>query len=316
MKDYKEMADSVFKKIEIREREEREKSRKKTRFLSLAASFAVILVVGVGAKMSLEGSHERMAFHEESSEDVRMMEEEGVEKSEKKLKEGGMRSLKEEAKEESAKLEAAKEEGMQEMKREGRQFLTGREEAKKEAQGEPSKQQRRMLIGDQKENQIVMNIGGEWINQCNIPTVENVLKPEDAVSYDREGIKEYFHTNIFPEVPKDLEAWENGSFVVYKKEGGKGESYYDRQVLSFSSRDFKKSLRVEVETIETGSGCGTAPKEGKFQASLLDGKEVLFFDHREGIYSAELEIGETHFALVAEGLKEEEVVRVVESLMK
>lgn len=313
MKDYREMADSVFEKIERREKEEREKRRKMMKITSLAASFAVVVAVGVGVKINLDGSSGRIALNEEHSEDEMLMKGEVVGSSEREMEEGGMIALPGEAREETAKIEMAEEESILGEKKEGRRLLADGEEAKKEEQIESDGRQRRRSVEKQVENRVIMNTGGDWINQCNIPELKIALKQEDMRSCDKEEIKEHFHTNIFPEVPKDLEAWDNGDFSVYKRDKGKGETYYDRQVLSFSSKDFKRNLRVEVESVKTGTSCGAAPKEGKFEASMINGREVFFFNHKEGIYSAEFKIGETNFILVAEGLKEEEVVQVVES---
>lgn len=348
MKDYKEMADSVFKKIEIYEEKEKKQRAKLVKLTSVISAFALLVSGGIVFKLySIENEKrnemELCAVNEKCIDDSKLMKK-IVEKENRKIAVVDTKEMKEEAapkelepfamEKQGGEAKSLKRPEVSEEKRENldkigeekerqaevgemRRFAENSEESENKAKTGNKKEsfERKMRILPE-ENKLVLNKGGDWISKCNVPTVEAELKGEDVVNLDKEGLNSYFGRKVFPKVPEDLEEWEVPSYQVYKKDGGKGETYFDSQVLNYSDKSFKRSVNLELSKFESGVGCAYAPKTGEFQASVIQGKKVEVFKHEGGIFSADFKVGKVVFRLVTTGLKEEEMLLVLESLLE
>lgn len=144
------------------------------------------------------------------------------------------------------------------------------------------------------------------------------LSVNDRIVLSSDEALEYYGTNIFPEVPEDLSAWEGqDEFDVYKRDGGTGETYYDTFCLNYSSSDFKRCVNVEgakgdYPLSDTGDW-----EFNDYKASKINGQKVFIALNADtGYYFAKFMYNNVAFQIIMEGLTEDEVVSVVSSLIK
>lgn len=164
----------------------------------------------------------------------------------------------------------------------------------------------------EKKNDIVINkidnIASHKYNIC--------LLYNDLVIMNKEELKEYYGTDIFPAVPSDLLEWETeNGYGIYKRDGGTGEVYWDNTVLNYSNDDFTRSVNIEL------SKDGMPYSDyGELSAdcdkSIINNIEVGIGKTESSYYLVEFVYKNVGFRMIIEGLSEEEIVSVVASLIQ
>lgn len=144
------------------------------------------------------------------------------------------------------------------------------------------------------------------------------LFTEDRVELSLEEATSYYGTNICPEVPQDLTAWESqDKFEIYKRDGGVGEVYYDVFILNYSNKDFTRSVNIEGCKGKLPPSCIANWEFEDFEISKINGEKVFIaLDKDTGYYFAEFMYKNVGFRIIIEGLNEDEIVSVISSLIK
>lgn len=307
MKDYKEMADSVFQKIDFYEKNQKRRRANLIKLTSALSVLALFISSSIVMRLYLQDKEKRLhaeycAIDGKCIDDSLM-----IERMVSAL--NGQDLVEEKA-----------------VSVEGKSFqrnLAKGEEASEKAEGAVSEsalmetsKEGAMTFKSHEEPAIILNEGGDWINKCSVPTEAVIFHKEDMVHLDKEGLNAYFKRNIFPTVPEGLEEWEVPSYQVFRKDGGKGDVYYDRQVINYGSKDYKRSVYLEVASSESEASCGAPPKDKSYDESLICGEKVELFSHDNDVKSANFKLNDTYFHIITRGLDEKELVSVVESLMQ
>lgn len=162
-------------------------------------------------------------------------------------------------------------------------------------------------------NKIIVN----QIDDISVDKHNICLLVDDFVSMDKDGLNEYYGVNIFPDVPGDMEEWEEQKehFGIYRRDGGTGDVYWDTQVLNYSNKDFSKTVNVTVDKGEFPL-CDYMLFEETEEKSIINNLEVAIGYSAGGQYYAQFMHKNVGFQISAEGLSEEEFTAVISSLIK
>ncbi len=137
---------------------------------------------------------------------------------------------------------------------------------------------------------------------------------EDFIRMEKEELNKYYGTNVFPEVPEDLKEW-GQVYGIYRREGGKGELYCDRNQITYDNGDISRSLNVSVET--AGVPANTPVFYDKIpEKSVINGISVAIAKSKRGNLYSEFTYKNTCFFIFATGFSDEEFVSVIKSLIK
>lgn len=157
---------------------------------------------------------------------------------------------------------------------------------------------------------IIHSIKGISYDRMNI-----CLSVDDFVEMTREEMMEYYGVDYIPDVPADIKPWENERSGIYKRNGGIGEVYWDRDILNFSNEDFMRDISIEVDK-------GVIPWldylifDREDEKSIINGIEVLIGQNDDGYYYAEFMFKNVGFTICAKGLTQDEFVSVIASIIK
>ena len=160
-------------------------------------------------------------------------------------------------------------------------------------------------------NKIVINsIEGISADKMNIN-----LALEDRIKMSIEETCEYYGVDYVPDVPADIKMWTDQCGIIYRRNGGTGEVYWDHNVLNFSSEDFTKSVHVEVD-----KGSYVLQDylyfKGTEEKSVINNVEVLIGLTEGGYYYSEFMYNGVGFLIDAEGVTEDEFVAIIASIIK
>ena len=165
----------------------------------------------------------------------------------------------------------------------------------------------------QNENVIVINELEE------IPADQEMLfalHTKDRIEMTPDELNEYYGTNVFPTVPSDFTLQE-GFYGIYKREGGKGELYWDVNKIQYSPERERRWIAVNVQK-------GSVPVDLMGVFNDPEGKSVInnvevgigrIVDEYADIYYAEFMYKNVGFKIGAESVTEEEFVSIIASLL-
>lgn len=144
------------------------------------------------------------------------------------------------------------------------------------------------------------------------------LDEKDRVILTKDEGLSYYGTNIYPEVPSDLNEWSGqDSFDIYKRNGGTGETYYDIFVLNYSNAEFSRSINIEGGKSHYAKSRYGHLKNEDYDVSIINGEKIFIALNAEsGYYFAEFVHKDVAFRMITEGLTESEIVSVISSLVK
>ena len=165
----------------------------------------------------------------------------------------------------------------------------------------------------QNENVIVINELEE------IPADQEMLfalHTKDRIEMTPDELNEYYGTNVFPTVPSDFTLQE-GFYGIYKREGGKGELYWDVNKIQYSPERERRWIAVNVRK-------GAIPVDFMGVFNDPEGKSVInnvevgigrIVDEYADIYYAEFMYKNVGFKICADSVTEEELVCIIASLL-
>lgn len=174
-----------------------------------------------------------------------------------------------------------------------------------ESEAEPAENNSEPAVSDKI---VVHQIDGISLDKHNI-----CLLGDDFVQMDKPALNEYYGTNVFPNVPKELSEWTDVRYGIYKRDGGTGEVYWDGIVINYSNEDFSRSVNVEVKKGSLPL-CDYYLFDPAEEKSVINGVEVAIGQSAE-YYLARFMFRDVGFQLVGEGLSQDEFVDVIASLI-
>lgn len=137
----------------------------------------------------------------------------------------------------------------------------------------------------------------------------------DFVEMAPEELAAYYGAAVIPEVPADLEGWNNQRYGVFRKDGGEGPLYWDGNVLSFSNEERGRAVSLRVWKVRRPVSCVTLFDLVE-EKSVINGVEMAVGVAEGGYYHAEFMYKDVGFHLIAEGLSQDEVVGILRSLIQ
>lgn len=137
----------------------------------------------------------------------------------------------------------------------------------------------------------------------------------DFVSMNEAKLKEYYGINVFPTVPSDLIVWADQQFGIYKRENGTGQIYHDVNRLNYNNDDFSRGVNICMSKAQLPYLFCIFGNEN-MESSIINGTEVKIGSTSDGLYYAEFMYCNVGFRVSTEGLSENELVAILESIIK
>lgn len=137
----------------------------------------------------------------------------------------------------------------------------------------------------------------------------------DFIPMTEAELKDYYGTEFVPEVPEDLEELRRETALgIYRRDGGTGEVYHDEQKLTWTTEDYTRGISVNVNK-------GGLPYQfcvllTPEETSVIRDVAVGIGRTAEGTWLAEFLYRDVGFRIIADGLSQEELVSVIESLIR
>ena len=124
----------------------------------------------------------------------------------------------------------------------------------------------------------------------------------------------YYGVNVFPTVPTDLERKNEERFGIYKRKSS-GEVYYDGNTISYANADHSRGIAVNVE--KDGLPFDFCNMFADIQTrSIINGVEVGIAQTPIGEMYAEFMYQNVGFRIWTSGLTQDELISIVESILK
>lgn len=285
MKDYKQMAESVFEKIEKYEIKKKKRRKKIIGFSISASCFFVFLSVVFFIN--------RNDFEEDRSElsikALDIMEHEVKDMDKTGMTEAAASYPEEEFKEAS-----------EELAMEGRVETASdlKESLNEKMQGMDSMIEEKSV--DEKEERMKETL-----------VKETEVNPDDGIKLTKMEVLSYYKIKDF-KLPEDLNA-ENRDYYIYKKDGGRGEVYFDHNEFFYHNETMSRNVRIEMEKGEISKE-RSAFKETEDKILRIGEKEIRIGKNK-GSFFTEFIQNEVGLRIVTEGLTEEELTDLLSSLI-
>ena len=153
------------------------------------------------------------------------------------------------------------------------------------------------------------------INGISADKMNIALMIDDFVEMSREEMIEYYGVDYIPDVPDDIQPWEDERSGIYRRNGGTGEVYWDANILNYSNEDFTRSVHIEVD-----KGSYVLQDylffKGTEEKSIINNFEVLSGLSENGYYYSEFMYNGVGFCIDAEGVTEDEFVAIIASIIE
>lgn len=146
---------------------------------------------------------------------------------------------------------------------------------------------------------------------------------DDCVWMTYDEICDYYGVNIFPTVPSSFKLWEpcpqdpykDAVYSIFKGDGGVGEVYYDTNVINYSDDEHNKNINIEVSKGQYPFSCYAVFELEEFEVSLINGNDVYIFKSATGYYHAQFMYNNVGFRIITNDLLEDELIKVIESIV-
>ena len=160
------------------------------------------------------------------------------------------------------------------------------------------------------------SIAINWIEDTTNQLMYIALMTKDFVPMTEAELRDYYGTEFIPEVPEDLAAQRRESHMgIYRRDGGTGEVYHDEQRLTWVTEDETRGIAVTVRKDRLPYQFFALLTQEEMAASEICGVEVFVGRTAEGLWLAEFMHEDVGFRICAEGVTQEELVDVIESLL-
>ena len=154
----------------------------------------------------------------------------------------------------------------------------------------------------------------------------------DFVPMTKDELKAFYGTEIFPRVPDDmaeyvghLGAGKVALYGIYRADGGTGDVTHDNLLIIYTNRESEERRVLEIEVSKRfryysvnnwGSVQEHVTLTNEFPCSVINGTEVYIFQNIKagGRYEAGFIYNDVGFSVSADGLSEDELIGVIESL--
>ena len=142
------------------------------------------------------------------------------------------------------------------------------------------------------------------------------LMRDDFVPMTEAELVDYYGTAFVPEVPEDLADLRREPHLgIYRRDSGTGEVYHDEQRLTWTIDEVgSRGISVTVRKDRLPYQFFALPTE-EFEPTVIREVEVGIGRTAEGIYVAEFLYKDVGFRIIADGVTQEELVEVIESLI-
>ena len=161
-------------------------------------------------------------------------------------------------------------------------------------------------------NHIVINEIADTSNQL----MYFALWRDDFISMTESQLRDYYGTEFVPEVPENLESLRRESHLgIYRRDGGTGEIYHDEQRLEWTTEDYSRGICVTVRKDRLPYQFFALLTQEEMETSEIRGVEVSIGQTEYGTWLAEFLYKDVGFRIWADGLTQDELVAVVESLI-
>lgn len=162
-------------------------------------------------------------------------------------------------------------------------------------------------------NHIVINEIDDTSNQL----MYFALMWDDFVSMTEAELRDYYGTEFVPEVPEDLAGLRRETHLgIYRLDGGTGEVYHDEQRLEWVTEDYSRGICVTVRKDRLPYQFFALLTQEEMETSEIRGVEVSIGQTEYGTWLAEFLYNEVGIRICAEGLTQDELVAVIESLIQ
>ncbi len=160
-------------------------------------------------------------------------------------------------------------------------------------------------------NKIVIN----KLDTISNSKMDIALMTNDFVVMSATELNEYYGINVFPVVPSELKNWSDQQYGIFKRDNGAGELYHDVNHLNYSNEDYSRSVNIEVSKGKLPFSCVIICDE-KAEPSIVNDTEVNIASPSDEFYYVEFMYNDVGFRIVTDGLSEDEMVKVIESIVK
>lgn len=161
-------------------------------------------------------------------------------------------------------------------------------------------------------NHIVINEIDDTSNQL----MYIALWGDDFVSMTEAELRDYYGTEFVPEVPEDLaDLRRETALGIFRRDSGTGEIYHDQQHLTWTTEDFSRCINVTVRKDRLPYQFFALLTKEEMETSEIRGVEVSIGQTEYGTWLVEFLYQDVGFRIVAEGLTQDELVAVIESLL-
>ena len=162
------------------------------------------------------------------------------------------------------------------------------------------------------ENHIVVN----EIDDTSNSLMYIALMRDDFVSMTESQLRDYYGTEFVPEVPEDLAELRRETHLgIYRRDGGTGEVYHDEQRLTWVTEDYSRGICVTVRKDRLPYQFFALLTQEEMETSEIRGVEVSIGQTEYGTWLVEFLYNEVGIRICADGLTQDELVAVVESLI-
>ena len=161
-----------------------------------------------------------------------------------------------------------------------------------------------------KENVIVINETDEILDTSQ--KINGIaLMYEDFIKMSEEELVAYYGTNVFPKVPDDLKKWEE-NYGIFKRDNG--EIYYDGNIINYSNEDFSRKVNLAIAK-ETNMPYDVLVMSKKEEVSIINAQEMVIAKDPDNNYMVYFKYRDVGFTLMTQGLKLDEIEKMVASLI-
>lgn len=149
-------------------------------------------------------------------------------------------------------------------------------------------------------------------------TDEICLMLADAVPLSAQQLEAYMGTPVFPEVPSDFGAEQSQlqgiSYRIFRRDGGAGEVYYDRQLLHYTNDSHTREIHMEIRKGAMSPFCDVTWDKTQ-GTSTLSGCAVFIGQTPDGTYLAEFMHQNVGFRIILSGVTQTEMTEIISSLL-
>ena len=158
-------------------------------------------------------------------------------------------------------------------------------------------------------------------NKIVIFSVDRIVKEEmgialfrdDFISMTKDELTDYYGCNVFPDVPSDITPKEQ-RWGLYRRNQGTGDIYYEQNRQAYENADQSRVLVVETRKGRHPFFDFVIFPDAE-EYSTIRGQDMVIGQYSDGSYCAWFLYNNVGYYLYANGLTQDELVAIIESLI-